>query len=66
ELELSRMAYHYCPQLLAADLAKLRHRPQLYLSHLKPGMEAQILSECAEMIEGFPLRLLSGGCRFQL
>jgi ribonuclease BN (tRNA processing enzyme) len=40
ELELSRMAYHYCPQLLAADLAKLRHRPQLYLSHLKPGMEA--------------------------
>lgn len=66
EIELSRMAYHYCPELLAADLAKLRHRPTLYISHLKPGMEDLIFGECEALIEGFDLRRLSGGDRFQL
>ncbi len=66
ELELSRMAYHYCPQLLATDLAKLNHRPKLYLSHLKPGMEDLIYRECEELIQGFSLHRLSGGDRFQL
>ena len=66
ELALSRMAYHYCPQLLAADLAKLRHHPRIYLSHPKPGMEQEILDECKALIQGRDLRLLSGGCRFTL
>lgn len=66
ELQLSRLARHYCPQLLAHDLAKLRHRPSIYLTHLKPGMEDQIFQECAEAIGGFQLDRLSGGQRFQL
>lgn len=66
ELDLSRMAYHYCPQLLAADLAKLRHRPRVYLSHPKPGMEQEILGECRTLIPDLDLHLLSGGCRITL
>ena len=39
DVELSRKAFHYCPQLLAADLDKLNHRPELYITHMKPGSE---------------------------
>lgn len=39
-------ATHYCPDLLAADLKKFRHRPQLGISHLKPGEEQRIMNEC--------------------
>ncbi len=66
EMELSRMAYHYCPTLLARDLEKLQHRPQLYLSHLKPGMEQQILQECESLLQSFTLRRLSGGDVFEV
>ncbi len=66
ERELSRMAYHYCPDLLAADLTKLTHRPPLYLTHLKPGAEAQIERECRQAIKGFELRRLFGGDLIQL
>lgn len=66
ELELCRRAYHYCPELLAADLRKLRHRPRLYLTHLKPGAEARIEGECRDLIKGFELRRLFGGDLIQL
>ncbi|MBI5042199.1 MAG: 3',5'-cyclic-nucleotide phosphodiesterase [Gammaproteobacteria bacterium] len=61
EHDLCRKAHHYCPDLLAADLAKLRHRPPLYLTHLKPGAEGQIERECRELIRDFELRRLFGG-----
>lgn len=61
EHALCRKAHHYCPDLLAADLAKLRHRPQVYLTHLKPGAENQIERECRELIQGFDLHRLFGG-----
>ncbi len=66
EHELSCKAYHYCPQTLAADLAKLRHRPPLYLTHLKPGAENQIERECRELIQDFEMRRLFGGDLIQL
>lgn len=61
EHDLCRKAHHYCPDLLAADLAKLRPRPRLYLTHLKPGAEDQIERECREQIHGLELRRLFGG-----
>ncbi len=47
ELELARSSKHYCPSLLAADLASLRTDVQVWITHLKPGYEAGILAELA-------------------
>jgi ribonuclease BN (tRNA processing enzyme) len=63
---LCELAYHYCPKLLAADIGKLQHQPQLYISHLKPGSETAIMQELSEQVQGFEVRQLSGGDIFQL
>lgn len=41
-------AKHYCPQRLAADLALLHSQPQVYITHLKPGQETQIMTELSQ------------------
>ena len=66
EHALCRMARHYCPDLLAADLKKLRHRPTVYISHLKPGAEEQIERECRDLLQDHTLRRLFGGDLIQL
>ena len=66
DLEISRISKHYCPQLLAADLKKLRHRPEIWLTHFKPGEEDLIYKECQEALTDFSLNHLSGGEIFKL
>ncbi len=61
ELELSRLSRHYCPSLLAADLQKLRHSPEVYITHLKPGAEQAIMAECREALPGVELMALRSG-----
>jgi len=46
DIELAKVAKHYCPQLLAQDLLKLKHRPRIHLTHLKPGFEQDIVAQC--------------------
>lgn len=53
--ELARLAKHYWPTRLAEDLAKLRHRPRVGITHLKPGAEAATWAQCREKIQGFDL-----------
>jgi ribonuclease BN (tRNA processing enzyme) len=52
---LCRLAQHYCPRTLAADLQTLRHRPKVVVTHLKPGGEETTWRECQEEIQGFDL-----------
>jgi cAMP phosphodiesterase len=66
ERDLSSKARHYCPQLLATDLKKLKHRPRLFLTHLKPGSEDLILDQCRSQIDSLPVQRLCGGDRFKL
>lgn len=66
DVELSRKACHYCPQLLAADLDKLDHRPELYITHMKPGSEERILEQCQQRISSMAVNRLCGGDTFQL
>jgi len=67
EIELAKLARHYCPELLAADLKKLKHKPKICISHLKPGDEAQIFNECLEAVpEHFHLCRLNSGDHFQI
>lgn len=51
---------HYCAATLAADLAKLKTDAQIWITHLKPGGEAQIMAELAgHGVQG--LHALRGG-----
>ncbi|NOY66694.1 MAG: 3',5'-cyclic-nucleotide phosphodiesterase [Gammaproteobacteria bacterium] len=59
EIDICRLAYHYCPSLLQADLEKLQHQPEVFISHLKPGSEDMIMSECKELIPDRDLKRVS-------
>ncbi len=64
--ELSRKAKHYCPSLLAQDMAKLRHQPKTCISHLKPGEESEIFEQLKLGLPEVNLLRLFGGEVFQL
>jgi len=66
EMELCRKSKHYCPQTLAADLKKMNHNPEIYLTHAKPGEAEQIFHECRELIPDRTLHQLHGGQRFNI
>jgi len=63
---LCKRARHYSPNLLAADLKKLHHSPQVCITHNKPGEEATIMKECHDAIPGRPLTFLHGNECFDL
>jgi len=67
EIELAKLAKHYCPSLLAQDLKKLKHKAQIGVSHLKPGDEARIFQECLDAVKGDKeLRQLTSDDHFQI
>lgn len=67
DLKLAKLAHHYCPSLLQADLKKFRHNPRVGISHLKPGDEVQIMQECRDAFGGDrDLYQLSSGDVFQI
>jgi len=66
DIELARQAFHYCPELLAMDLLKLKHHPTVCISHLKPGEEDIIMSECREALPDWELKQLKSGDVFEL
>jgi ribonuclease BN (tRNA processing enzyme) len=53
QAELGQIARHYTPAVLARELRHLRHRPELLLTHHKPGCEDALRDECAEALEGW-------------
>ena len=64
--ELARVAFHYCPETLARDLPKLKHRPQVCISHLKPGEEKLIMKECRAALPDWDLKRLKTNEVFEL
>lgn len=50
QAELGIASRHFTPERLAAQLARLRHRPQLLLTHHKPGYEAVIEAQCRQAL----------------
>ena len=63
---LSQIAGHHRPSTLAEDLLKLKHQPEIYITHHKPGEEAQIMNQLAELVEGRDLKTLRHGKIFDL
>lgn len=66
DIEISKISKHYCPQLLGEDMKKLNHRPDVWLTHFKPGEEELIFDQCVEALTDFNVRQLSGGEIFRL
>ena len=67
ELEdLAKRAGHYSPELLALDLVKLNHQPEIFISHTKPGKEDVIVNECRAVIPDRNIYRLNGGKQFAL
>jgi ribonuclease BN (tRNA processing enzyme) len=61
DLEISKVSRHYCPKLLGEDILKIRHRPEIWLTHFKPGEEELIYQECVEAMPEFNVHQLKGG-----
>jgi ribonuclease BN (tRNA processing enzyme) len=51
ERELAVASKHLCPSLLAEELAKLRHSPQIYITHLKPRESELIMQQVASRVK---------------
>ena len=64
--KLADLAKHYCPKTLAADLAKFKHDPDIYVTHLKPGAEDAIFTEIVAALPKRRLHRLLGGEVFDL
>jgi len=64
--ELAARTGHYCPETLAADLARLDYRPRLLVTHLKPGQEDEIMDELAAALPDHEIQRLQGGECFTL
>ena len=50
--ELARISKHFTPALLGRELKKLKHKPKLFLTHHKPGCEADIEKETRIALAG--------------
>jgi len=58
---LGQASKHFIPSLLGSELQKLEHRPELYLTHHKPGCEQIIEKECRTALKGWRYHHLQRG-----
>jgi len=66
DIELAKIAFHYCPKLLAEDLPKLKHKTKVCISHLKPGCEQEIMEQCKAALPDWDICQLKSGIVFDL
>lgn len=58
---LAKASRHFTPALLGRELGKLRHKPEILLTHHKPGCEQIIETECRKELVGWNYRHLKRG-----
>lgn len=63
--ELARLSRHLCPSLLAEELAKLKHSPEIYITHLKPRESELIMQQIAVKVKERRLRMLQNNHVFE-
>ena len=59
--ELAVQAGHYTPDTLTADLERLQHRPEIWLTGMKPGEEMRILEQVRRAAPEKDIRMLAAG-----
>jgi len=65
ERPLAEVSRHLCPSMLAAELAKLERRAEVWVTHLKPGESDLIMREVAESVASLSPRMLGNGQVFE-
>ena len=65
EKELAVLSKHLCPSLLAEELAKLHLRPEIFITHLKPGEVELTMRQISECVRGFTPKILQNGQEFE-
>lgn len=66
ERELAVVSKHLCPSMLAEELKKLQHSPEVFITHLKPGQIELTMQEIEEGIGEFKPRMLQNNQVFEL
>jgi len=65
EKKLAIASKHLCPSMLAEELAKLQHTPEVFVTHLKPGQIELTMQELEENIGDFRPRMLQNNHVFE-
>ena len=66
ERDVAVASKHLCPQMLAEELEKMRARPEVYITHLKPGEGALTMREVSEAAGRWRPRMLENNQEFSL
>ena len=64
--ELSNTARHYCSNTMAADLTKLKLKPEIYLTHHKPEEDTAIIDEIKLLLPKREIKQLHNNQTFSL
>lgn len=65
EKNLALLSKHLCPSLLAEELLKLKSKPEIYITHLKPGEGEETMREIAVCVQGHSPKMLKNGQVFE-
>ena len=66
ERKLAEASLHLCPSMLVEELRFLQSRPQLFITHLKPGQIELTMAEIEDSIGEFKPRMLQNNQVFEL
>jgi ribonuclease BN (tRNA processing enzyme) len=66
EREIAVASKHLCPRMLAEELEKMRARPEVFITHLKPGEGALTMKEVGEAAGRWRPRMLENNQEFNL
>jgi Cft2 family RNA processing exonuclease len=66
ERELAIASKHLCPSMLADELAKLKRKADVYITHLKPGEVELTMQEIKECAGSYNPRMLENNQVFEL
>ena len=66
KLQLAERSGHLCPMLLAAELEKFQSPAEVYIDHIKPGLEETVMHEIAQQVRNRRPRALKRGQLLEL
>lgn len=61
QIELAKIAKHYCPSMLIEDIKNLEHDPEIWVTAMKPGAEDEIFDEVSHGLNGRAIKRLKRG-----